>query len=87
MSVLDPSGFIPEDRACGDVDFFTSTFFSNGNIKEELLKTVQLRGQNRGAENFYASLLSMSVHIPKLMSVITNGSSAMTSENVGFIGL
>jgi hypothetical protein len=64
--------------------------FSNGSIKEELLKTIPLHGKTRGEDifqSFYASLLEMNVPIYKLVSVTTDGASAITSENVGLIGL
>jgi hypothetical protein len=64
--------------------------FNNGNIKEELLKTIRLHGKTRGEEifqSFYASLQEMNVPIHKLMSVTTDDAPAMTSENVGLIAL
>jgi hypothetical protein len=64
--------------------------FNSGNIKEELLKTVPLHGKTKGEDifqSFYASLLEMNVPIHKLVSVTTDDAPAMTSENVGLIGL
>jgi hypothetical protein len=64
--------------------------FSDGNIKEELLKAVLSHGKTRGEDifqSFYASLLEMNIPIHKLVSITTGGAPAMTSENVGLIGL
>jgi hypothetical protein len=63
---------------------------NDGNIKEELLKTIPLHGKTRGEDifqSFYDSLLEMNVPIHKLVSITTDGAPAMTSENVGLIGL
>jgi hypothetical protein len=56
--------------------------FIDGKIKE-LLKT---RGEDI-FQRFYASLLEINVPIHKLVSVTTDGAPAMTSKNVGLIGL
>jgi hypothetical protein len=64
--------------------------FSDGSIEKEMLKTVLLHGKTTGEDifkSFYASLLEMNVPIHKLVSIATDGTSAMTSENVGLIGL
>jgi hypothetical protein len=63
--------------------------FSDGNIKEELLKAVLSHGKTRGEDifqSFYASLLEMNVSIHKFVSFTTDGTPAMTSEYVGLIG-
>jgi hypothetical protein len=69
---------------------FILMVFNDGNIKEELFKTIPLHGETRGEDifqSFYASLLEMNVPIHKLVSITTDGAPAMTSENVGLVGL
>jgi hypothetical protein len=64
--------------------------FSDGSIKEEVLKTISLRGKTRGEEIFQSSydiLLEMKVPVHKLVSVTTEGTSAMSSENISLTGL
>jgi hypothetical protein len=64
--------------------------FNDGNIKEEMVKTVPLHGKTRSKDifqSFHACLLEMKVPIHKLVSVATDGAPAMTSKNVGLIGL
>jgi hypothetical protein len=84
---------LDESTDVGDVSqlvVFIRMVFSDGNIKEELLKTVPLHGKTRGEDifqSFYASLLEMNVPIHKLVSIATGGAPAMTSGNVGLIGL
>jgi hypothetical protein len=54
------------------------------------LKTIPLHGKTRGEDifqSFYACLLEMNVPIHKLVSVTKDGAPAITSENVGLIGL
>jgi pyruvoyl-dependent arginine decarboxylase (PvlArgDC) len=63
--------------------------FSNGNIKEELLKIVLLHGKTRGediCQSFYASLLEMNVLNHKLVSVTTDGAQAMTVKMLAKLG-
>jgi hypothetical protein len=69
---------------------FIRMVFNDGNIKEELLKTILLHGKTRGEDiyrSFYAGLLEMNAPIHKLVSITTDGAPAMTSENAGLIGL
>jgi hypothetical protein len=69
---------------------FVQMVFNDGSIKEELLKTIPLHGKTRGEDifqSFYTSLLEINVPIHKLVSITTDGPPAMTSENVGLIGL
>jgi hypothetical protein len=69
---------------------FIRMVFSDGYIKEELLKTTLLRRKTRGEDafqSFYASLLEIKLPIHKLVSVTTEGAPAMITENVGSIGL
>jgi hypothetical protein len=63
--------------------------FSGGNIKAELLKTLPLHGKTTDDifQSFYANLLEMNVPNHKLVSMTIDGALAMTSENVGLIGL
>jgi hypothetical protein len=58
---------------------------NHGNIKEGLMKTVPLHrktGREGIFQSSYASRLEMIVLLHKLVSVTTDGTSAMTSENV-----
>jgi hypothetical protein len=69
---------------------FIRMVFNDGNIKAELLKTIPLHVKTGGKdifESFYARLLEMNVPIHKLVSITTDGAPAMSSENVGLIGL
>jgi hypothetical protein len=69
---------------------FIRMVFNDGNIKEELLKTIPLHGKTKGDDifqSFYASLLEMNVPIHKLVLITIDGAPAMTSENFGLIGL
>jgi hypothetical protein len=64
---------------------FIRMIFSDGNFKEELLETIPLHGKTRGEDIFqsvYASLLEMNVPFHELVSIITNGTPAMSSKNV-----
>jgi hypothetical protein len=69
---------------------FIRMVFNDGNIKEELFKTIPLHGKNGGEDifqSFYARLPEMNIPIHKLVLVTTDGAPAMTSENDGLIGL
>jgi hypothetical protein len=69
---------------------FIRKFFSDGNIKEDLLKPVPLHGKTRGEnifQSFHTSLLEMNVPIHKFVSITTDGPPTMTTGNVGLIGL
>jgi hypothetical protein len=64
--------------------------FCDGNIKGELLETVLLHGKTKSEDifqSFYVSHLEMNVSIHELVSLTTHDTPAMTSENVGLIGL
>jgi hypothetical protein len=55
-------------------------FFNDGNITEDLLKTVPVYGENRG-EGIFRSFLETNVHICKLVSVTSDGAPDVTTEN------
>jgi hypothetical protein len=63
--------------------------FNDGNIKEELLKTMPLYEKTRGEnsfQSFYSSLQKINVPMHKLVSVTTNVAPARTGDIFGLIG-